>query len=202
MLYKVGYSQKLCLVYLATCSVSRVVLRPCHRLLTLARALLQQQPDRIVSRLSHTMIALQCTNIGAMTPAIAPAMESATMVCKNPSYLSESHSVQSVVPIAKSTGHIQRRRSKQPDKLMARYRTPVWFVNWAWGVELSNSQYGWTFSLRTYYVRPWNAPGFVLSRNRNVGEDGVEAFQELLATKQVSIFDVTELGSSLLQVRF
>lgn len=85
-----------------------------------------------------------------------------------------------------------------PDGFSVHAQAPRWFAattTWAWNINLRKSYNGWEFHLRSYSIRPYNAPVFQAIYHSDLCE-----LQNMFALGEASPFDCGEDGRPLLAV--
>lgn len=91
--------------------------------------------------------------------------------------------------------HTSDNRRRQRHRIL--FRTPSWFFNKAWEISSLQAYSGWTFTLRSLNVIPFDSPIFRYSENGDL-----QALRDLFSQNVASPFDCNEYGRTALQVRF
>ena len=86
-----------------------------------------------------------------------------------------------------------RRRVRQDAR--SGYRKTLFLLNVAWRFEILRAQAGWTINLQTYNIVSTGSPTFLAVKNGDV-----PSLRRLLSTGEASLYDVCEIGCSLLYV--
>ncbi|KAL9114818.1 MAG: hypothetical protein Q9187_007399, partial [Circinaria calcarea] len=158
------------------------------------RALLQLQPDIIVSRISHTMNTIQNHNNVMNSLSTTATNKLSVTASQSQIEVFGSQDVQVRPSGSQYNKQLSKRRVKKREELVARHRVPVWAMKWAWDIEFFRSRSGWTVRLNPINMIPRDS-----SVLEAIESGDLRALQKLFETGQASISDRTADGVTLLQ---
>lgn len=166
------------------------------------RALIQLQPDIIVSRLSSSLCAIQnpstvVMNSDAIDANTLPSRAPETS--KNDAQSSNQQACSTQLVVEQTPKASKRCNSRQEERLI-HYRRAVWFVNWLWDVEFLRSRSGWSLKLRTYNIVSKDSLAFAMVQTKDV-----EGLRRLFDSGKASVYDVQNIGMgdwTMLRVRY
>ena len=184
-------------------------------LLTCLRALVQLQPDIIVSKMKQLSAPDPNTDsnlrdVDLISSGQPAASSSTASLNRTPSMSSEiTGSYAFWIPmlsiyyerasVSSTQSHMKNeevnKRLKSLHKLRARMRGPISILNRFWEISGHNAENGWKISIRTYNIIPDNSLTF-----RYTFEGNIEGLKDLFGKGEASPYDATTSGNTLLFV--
>ena len=93
--------------------------------------------------------------------------------------------------------HTDHESKQECEEIIAQYYGPSWLTNRTWRIRAAKVSFDWTFSPRTYNIIPSNSAVFLCARDNDV-----KGLQSLFEKREASPFDCNEEDYTPLSVRF